>query len=103
MIRALSNSVLVRIEKPERMTASKLLIIPDSAKREPYEMYQATVLACGPGERCTKGIRAGQINPMEVRVGERVLIYWSGLELPHYSQGDTAWVSERSIQGVLHD
>lgn len=94
----LYDAVHVRIEKPERMTASKLLWIPETAQRQPYELYQATVLAVGDGayRKCD-----GQKNPMEVKVGDRVLVYWAGLELPHITEGDDCWISEKSIQCVI--
>ena len=99
-VRPLKNAVLVRLEKPERLTASKLLFIPDTARREEYELYQATVLATGPGEVRKKD---GAVLPMEVQVGDRVLIYWHGVEHAHQREGDEVWVSERSIQCVLEE
>lgn len=72
----LRDECLVRLEKPERVTVSKLLIIPDSAKREEYELYQATILAAGPGRR----LNTGERNPVEVKVGDRVLCYWASME-----------------------
>lgn len=73
----LRDEVLVRLEKPERLTASTRLIIPDSAKRADFEMYQATVLACGPGRRR----KDGKINPIEVKPGDKCLIYWGGIKI----------------------
>src|SRR5215813_14256536 len=92
----LDDRVLIRVEKPERMTANKILYIPETARREPYEMYQATILQTGPGQLRLKD---GQRNPLEVKAGDRVLIYWAALEMENGS--DTRIVSEKSIQCVL--
>lgn len=75
-IRLLRDECLVRLEKPERLTASKRLIIPDSAQRIDSELYQATVLACGPG----RTRKDGRVNPIEVKAGDRVLMYWAAGE-----------------------
>ena len=101
-LRLLDDAVLVRLEKPERLTASKKLWIPDSAKREAYELYQATVLETGPGAFRKHD---GKRNPCEVKKGDRVLCYWTAVEMDV-----TAWfpkgeerriISEKSIQAVL--
>lgn len=72
----LRDECLVRLEKPEQMTASKRLWIPDSAKRQEYELYQGYVLAVGPG-RMRKD---GRVNPNEVQIGDRVMFYWAAGE-----------------------
>lgn len=91
-LRLLDDRVLIRLEKPERCKHG--LWIPDSARREPYELYQATVLRTGPGRlRMSDGER----NRMEVKAGDRVLVYWSAIEM----QDGTDVVSEKSIQAVL--
>lgn len=72
----LSDECLVRLEKPERLTVSKILWIPDSAKREAYELYQGFVLAAGPGKRR----KDGKVNPNEVKAGDRCLFYWAAGE-----------------------
>lgn len=102
-IRLLDDAVLVKIEKPERMNAAKTLIIPDSAKRPDHELYQATVLACGPGALRKKD---GKRNPMEVKIGDRVLCYWSAMKLDvtqMYSKDGSEMriISEKSIQGAF--
>lgn len=77
-IRPMNDQIVVRIEKPERMTVSKLLWIPETAKRPDYEVYQATVLAVGPGRR---NMKTGARVPVECRPGSRVLIYWAFADL----------------------
>lgn len=71
----LRDECLIRLEKPERHTASKLLIIPDSARRENFELYQGTVLAAGPGRRR----KDGRVNANEIQPGDRVLFYWGAM------------------------
>ncbi len=72
----LRDECLVRIEKPERMTVTKRLWIPDSAQREDYELYVCTILTTGPGRRR----KDGRINPMEVKTGDKILAYFHGIE-----------------------
>ncbi len=99
-IRLLDDAVLVKIDKPERMSASKKLILPDNAKRQPHELYQATVLATGPGALRTKD---GKRNPMEVQFGDTVLVYWASMELEvtelfSKDGSEMRVISEKSIQ-----
>ncbi len=98
----LRDECLVRVEKPERMTPSQRIWIPDNARREDSECYQATVLAAGPGRRR----KDGKINPNEVKAGDRVLVYFAGVAMmPHrqWYEGDDDLriVGEWSIQAVL--
>lgn len=95
------DAVLIRLEKPERLTASKRIWIPDTAKRENWELYQGTVIAVGPGMwRKTDGRR----NAPEIAVGDRVLFYWMAGEAAEArwdEDGEEYWVlSEKSIQAV---
>ena len=76
-IRLLRDECLVRIEKPERMTVTKRLFIPDGAERPDSEVYQAVVLAAGPGRRKRKN---GELDPIEVQVGDHVLVYFHEIE-----------------------
>ncbi len=103
-IRLLDDAVLIKIDKPERMSASKKLILPDSAQRQPHELYQATVLATGPGALRTKD---GKRNPMEVQFGDTVLVYWASMELEvtelfSKDGSEMRVISEKAIQGVIH-
>jgi co-chaperonin GroES (HSP10) len=97
------DEILLRLIKPERMTASKLLVIPDNAKRLEYELYNGVVLATGPGELRMKD---GRRNPITVRVGETVMFYWlagetrAGNRLTDDDGSELLIVSEKYIMGV---
>ena len=73
-VRPLQDRVLVqRIETEEQVSGG--IIIPDSAKEKPQE---ADVAAVGPGKVNDDGSRS----PMDVEVGDRVLIgKYSGSEI----------------------
>jgi len=66
-LRPLHNRIVV--ERAEQKTEQKQgsIIIPDSAKEKPQE---ATVVAVGPGKRD----KDGKVQPLDVKVGDRVLI-----------------------------
>ena len=99
-ISLLRDEVLVRIEKPERMTASKLLWIPETAKRPDEEVYNGIVLATGPGARSN---RTGAVTPCDVKVGDRVFLYWYGVEGAskcRWPDAEHIIVSEDQIRGV---
>jgi chaperonin GroES len=72
--RPLHDRILVqRIEAEERTPGG--IIIPDTAKEKPIE---GEVLAVGSGARD----EAGTVQPLDVRVGDRVLFgKWSGTEV----------------------
>ena len=73
-VRPLHDRVLVqRIETEEEVSGG--IIIPDSAKEKPQE---ADVAAVGPGKVNDDGSRS----PMDVKVGDRILIgKYSGSEI----------------------
>lgn len=73
-LRPLQNRIVVeRIEEDEQKSGS--IIIPDSAKEKPQE---ASVIAVGPGKRGDDG----KILPLDVKVGDRILIgKYSGQEI----------------------
>jgi chaperonin GroES len=73
-IRPLHDRVVVkRLEQEEQVRGG--IIIPDTAKEKPQE---AEVVAVGPGKLNEKGDRS----PMDVKVGERILIgKYSGSEI----------------------
>lgn len=73
-IRPLHDRVVVkRLEQEEQVRGG--IIIPDTAKEKPQE---AEVVAVGPGKLNEKGERS----PMDVKVGERILIgKYSGSEI----------------------
>src|SRR3954462_8896417 len=70
----LHDRVVVKRIEEEAKTAGGI-IIPDTAKEKPQ---QGEVIAVGPGARD----EAGKVNPLEVKVGDRVLFgKWSGSEV----------------------
>ncbi len=73
-VRPLHDRVLVqRLETEEQVSGG--IIIPDSAKEKPQE---ADVVAVGPGKVNDDGSRS----PMDVKVGDRILIgKYSGSEI----------------------
>lgn len=105
VIRLIDDAVLIRLEKPERWHAKAKLWIPDSAKREDWEVYHGVVIACGPGMRHAK---RGHLIPMELKPGDHVQFYWmSGeadiTELFGEEGQEYRIISEKSVQAVLHD
>src|SRR5207247_5515553 len=73
-VRPLHDRVLIkRIEEQETVRGG--IIIPDTAKEKPQE---GEVMAVGTGKR----LENGQITPMEVKSGDRVLFgKYSGTEI----------------------
>lgn len=69
----LRDECLVQIVKPERMSVTGRLWIPENAERPDFEIYQALVLATGLGRRSRK---TGELDPIEIRVGEHVLVFF---------------------------
>jgi len=64
--------VVARVEAEEKTAGG--IIIPDTAKEKPQE---GKVVAVGPGKRD----KAGNVNPLDVRAGDRVLFTrWAGTE-----------------------
>jgi co-chaperonin GroES (HSP10) len=97
--RLLDDRVLVRMESPVLQIGH--IWVPSTAKREPYELYQAIVLQTGPGRR---RLTDGERNAMDVKAGDRVVLYWSAVEMePESFDGHQRIVSEKMIQCVLED
>lgn len=69
---ACGDQVLLKLIAPERHLHG--LWIPDSAKRQAYELWQGEVLAVGPGEWSNTGHR----KPIDVKPGDRVMFYSVG-------------------------
>ena len=91
--RPLHDRVVVKRIEEEAKTAGGI-IIPDTAKEKPQ---QGEVIAVGPGARD----EAGKINPLDVKVGERVLFgKWSGSEVKIDGE-DLLIMKESDILGVL--
>ena len=73
-LRPLGDRVAIKRVEQEEMTKGGI-IIPDTAKEKPVE---AEVIAVGPG----KVQKDGTVRPVEVKVGDHVLIgKWSGTEI----------------------
>ena len=91
--RPLHDSVVVnRIEEEAKTPGG--IIIPDTAKEKPQ---QGEVIAVGPGARD----EAGKVNPLDVKVGDRVLFgKWSGSEVKIDGK-DLLIMKESDILGVL--
>jgi chaperonin GroES len=89
--RPLHDRVVVKRIEEESKTAGGI-IIPDTAKEKPQ---QGEVVAVGPGARD----EAGKVNPLDVKVGDRVLFgKWSGTEV---KIEDLLIMKESDILGVL--
>lgn len=81
-----------RIEEGEQIKGG--IIIPDSAKEKPQE---AEILAVGTGRR----LEDGTIIPLDVKVGEKVLIgKYAGTEI-NVGGDDLLILREDEILGVL--
>ena len=91
--RPLHDRVLVRRVEADDKTAGGI-IIPDTVKEKPM---QGEILAVGPGARDERG----QIVPLDVKVGDRVLFgKWSGTEV-RIDGEDLAIMKESDIMGVI--
>jgi len=91
--RPLHDRIVVRRIEADEKTAGGI-IIPDTAKEKPQE---GEVLAVGPGARD----ESGQIQPLDVKVGDRVLFgKWSGTEI-RLDGEDLLIMKEADVMGVL--
>jgi chaperonin GroES len=89
----LGNNVIVKPASAEQVTKGGL-IIPDTAKEKPQE---GEVIAVGPGKRN----KAGDVLPMEVSVGDKVIYAkYGGSEI---KIGDEKYVlmSESDILAIM--
>ena len=91
--RPLHDRVLIkRVAEEEKSKGG--IIIPDTAKEKPME---GEVVAAGPGARGDDG----NIQPMEVRAGDRVLFgKWSGTEVKLDGE-EMIIMKESDIMGVI--
>jgi chaperonin GroES len=91
--RPLHDRILVRrVESDEKTKGG--IIIPDTAKEKPQE---GEVIAVGPGARND----AGQIQPLDVKVGDRILFgKWSGTEIKIAGE-DLLIMKESDVMGIL--
>lgn len=91
--RPLHDRILVRRVDSEEKTKGGI-IIPDTAKEKPQE---GEVIAVGPGARN----EAGQIQPLDVRVGDRILFgKWSGTEIKINGE-DLLIMKESDAMGII--
>ena len=92
-LKPLRDRVLLKRTEEQEKTAGGI-IIPDTAREKPME---ADVLAVGPGSRNDKG----EISPLDVKKGDRVLIgKWAGTEVTIDGE-DLLIVGESDIMGVI--
>lgn len=92
-VRPLHDRVVIkRIEEQETVRGG--IIIPDSAKEKPQE---AEVVAVGTGKRN----EAGQVFPLEVKAGDRILFgKYSGTEIK-LDGGEFLILREDEILGII--
>ncbi|MBY4609111.1 co-chaperone GroES [Rhizobium sp. 9T] len=91
--RPLHDRILVRRVDSEEKTKGGI-IIPDTAKEKPQE---GEVIAVGPGARSD----AGQIQALDVKVGDRVLFgKWSGTEIKINGE-DLLIMKENDVMGII--
>ncbi|ANK88901.1 MULTISPECIES: co-chaperone GroES [unclassified Rhizobium] len=91
--RPLHDRILVRRVASEEKTKGGI-IIPDTAKEKPQE---GEVIAVGPGARND----AGQIEALDVRVGDRILFgKWSGTEIKIGGE-DLLIMKESDVMGII--
>jgi chaperonin GroES len=91
--RPLHDRILVRRVDSEEKTKGGI-IIPDTAKEKPQE---GEVIAVGPGARND----AGQIQALDVKVGDRVLFgKWSGTEIKINGE-DLLIMKESDVMGII--
>jgi len=93
-IKPLSDRVLIkRLEAKEHVKGG--IIIPDTAKEKPME---GKVIAVGPGRLDENGKRV----PMEVKVGDKVLIgKYSGQDVK-IDDEEHVILREEDIMGIIH-
>jgi len=92
-IRPLQDRVLVQPLDADEKTAGGI-IIPDTAQEKPQE---GTIIATGPGKKTEDG----EIMPLEVKKGDRVLYgKWSGTEVQIDGE-DMMIMNESDIMGII--
>lgn len=93
-IKPLGNRVLVKRSKAQ--TSKGGILLPDSAQEKPKE---GEVIAAGPGARNEEG----KLEPMEVKVGDRVLFgAYSGTEVKNQDDDQEYIILKtEDILGVL--
>ena len=92
-IRPLHDRVVVRRKEEEKTTASGI-VLPGSAAEKPN---QGEVLAVGKG----RILQSGEIQPMDVKVGDRVLFGQYSGSTVKVDDEELLIMSETDILGVL--
>jgi len=94
-LRPLGDRVVVKPSAREEMTKSGI-VLPDTAKEKPQE---GTIIAAGPG----KIMEDGKREPMDVKVGDRVLYSkYAGTEFKVEGE-DLLIVSQKDVLAVVED
>ena len=94
-IRPLHDRVIVRRMEEERTSAGGI-VIPDTAAEKPV---RGEVIAAGPG----KILENGDIRPMDVKVGQKILFgKYSGTEVKVNGE-DILVMREEDIIGIIDD
>jgi chaperonin GroES len=94
-LKPLGDRVVVKPTAREEMTKSGI-VLPDTAKEKPME---GTILAAGPG----KTLEDGKREPMDVKVGDRVLYAkYAGTEFKVEGE-ELLIVSQKDILAIVED
>ena len=94
-LKPLGDRVVIQPTAREEMTKSGI-VLPDTAKEKPQE---GTILAAGPG----KTLEDGKREPMDVKVGDRVLYAkYAGTEFKVDGE-DLLIVSQKDILAIVED
>ena len=97
-IHMLHDQVLLKLIAPERHFHG--LYVPDSAKRQAWQLWQGEVLAVGPGDFSKKGVRI----PCGVKPGDKVLFYSvGGKTATRWPTKEHVILSAEYVQCVLDD
>ena len=95
-LRPLHNRIVVERSESSEQKSAGGIIIPDSAKEKPQE---ATVIAVGPGKLDDDGKR----QPLDVKVGDRVLIgKYSGSDIK-LDNKEYVILTEDEVLAVVED
>ncbi|MGO5288198.1 co-chaperone GroES [Pseudoscardovia suis] len=89
----LEDKIVVKQAPAETQTKSGLFI-PENAKEKPQ---QGEVLAVGPGRRADNG----EIIPMDVKVGDKVLYSKYGGTEVHFDGEDLLILSARDVLAII--
>ncbi|MCI0401252.1 MAG: co-chaperone GroES [Gammaproteobacteria bacterium] len=94
-IRPLHDRVIVKRTEEERTSAGGI-VIPDTAAEKPV---RGEVIAAGPG----KILENGEVRPMDVKVGQKVLFgKYSGTEVKVNGE-DVLVMREEDIIGIIDE